>query len=414
MDQGDCAVEAIHVGTELLTFRTNTHTVYLAQMLAPLGLKVARAVLVADGEEEIAGAINLALSRSHLVIVTGGLGPTFDDLSREACGRALGRGLSFNSDLMEKIKGRFKQVGISMPQSNKRQAMILDKALVIENEAGTAPGQLIDLGEKMVLLLPGPPKELENTLSKVLSKIKNKFCRQTLLVKSFQIVGHTESRVEEMAGPILTGLAGKDVEPTILASSYVIDLIFRAAGDRAAAALDQIGRDIGKIFGPDVLGQDGETLENKVGQILKSKNLTLAVAESCTGGLIADKITNIAGSTAYFLQSVVAYANEAKTEILGVSPEILKKHGAVSAEAAREMAQGMAKRSGADYAISVTGICGPLGGTPEKPLGLAYFGLARKNGQVKTEKRIFSGDRLRMKEKMAYFALDFLRRDLNK
>lgn len=406
--------EAIHVGTELLTFRHNTHTAFLSRALAPLGFRMARAALVADNEGEIAQAISAALERSSLVIVTGGLGPTFDDVSREAAARALGRTLNPAPELLAKIKARFDKVKLAMPSSNERQALVLDGASVLDNEAGTAPGQYLDLGERVLLLLPGPSKELESALNVALPLLRGKFSGDGIVVKSFQVVGFTESRVEEMAKPLLAAWPKDGVEPTILASSYIIDLIFQARGLESGALLDKITQEMRKIFGDDLLGENGITLEEQVGRMLAAAGAKLAVAESCTGGMIADRLTDIPGSSAYLTDAVVAYSNEAKTRFLGVSPEILRTQGAVSESAVRQMAEGLLMRSNAQWSVAVTGICGPSGGTPEKPVGMAWFAVGHKGAATESVCRTFSGDRLRLKEKMACYALDLLRRELLK
>lgn len=410
--QTNAIAEAIHVGTELLTFKDNTHTSLLAGTLAPLGIRMARAILVADDEKEIAEAITLALKRSSLVIVTGGLGPTFDDLSREAASRALGRKLTERPELVAKIKERFRQARFLMPVSNNRQAMVLEGAEVLENEAGSAPGQMVDLGGCLLVLLPGPPKELECTLAKALPLIRKKYFKEEVLVKTFHIAGMPESKVGEMAEPLLEVLSKDFVESTILASPYLIQLIFQVSGSQAEYTLDKIRRELGKIFGIDLVGEDGVTLEAKVGELLTSEKLTLAVAESCTGGMIADRITDVPGSSTYFLESVIAYSNETKKRVLGVPASVINQFGSVSAQAAGAMASGLLERSSSELTLSVTGICGPGGGTPEKPVGLCYFGLARRGRPVQICRRNFIGERLRLKERMSSFGLDLLRRHL--
>ncbi|MBI4668559.1 MAG: CinA family nicotinamide mononucleotide deamidase-related protein [Elusimicrobia bacterium] len=406
-------VELVHVGTELLTFKVNSHTIALAQLLAPLGLRVARACLAADKIEEIAGAVRLALSRSDLIIVTGGLGPTFDDVSREAAGLAVGRAMESKPEIAGKIAAKFHKACLKMPISNARQAMILKGAVVLDNNVGTAPGQFLDLGRKALLLLPGPPSEMKDTLRKALPLIRKKFSAEKLLMRSFRIAGHPESQVEEMAEPILRVFSDREVEKTILAAPYLIDLVFQARGRQARRVLPAISRMIKKVFGNDLLGDASETLENKTGRLLKKSNLTLALAESCTGGMIADRITDVPGSSAYFVEGIVAYSNEAKKRSLGVSQKTLQKFGAVSPETAARMAEGVLRKSGADYAVSTTGICGPGGAVKGKPAGLGYFGLARKNAKAAIFKKNFSGGRLTIKEKMTCFALDILRRDLS-
>ena len=404
--------EAIHVGTELLTFKDNTHTSLLARSLAPLGLRLARASLMADDEAEIAQAIALALRRASLVIVTGGLGPTFDDVSREAAARALGRRLIARPELMAGIRERFRRARFLMPSSNRRQAMILEGAQVLDNEAGTAPGQMVDLGSRLFLLLPGPPAEVECTLATAMPVIRKKFSNAEMLIESFHVMALTESKVGEMVGPLLNVLSKERVESTILASPYVIDLIFQVSGKGAESVVDKIRCELAKTFGHDLLGEGGMTPERKVGELLSAQKLTLALAESCTGGMIADRITNVPGSSSYFVEAVIAYSNEAKKRELGVLQATLEEFGAVSADVARQMAEGIRERVAGDLAVSVTGICGPDGGTEQKPVGLAYFGLARRGQSTQICRRLFFGERRRLKERMSCFALDMARRHL--
>lgn len=402
-------VELVHVGTELLAYKVNTHTVHLARLLAPLGLSISRAVLVRDELDDLARAIAEAWARADLVLVTGGLGPTFDDLTREAAGRVFKRRLVYKAAIAGRIRRRYLRFHKAMPENNKRQAMILAGAKILTNDVGTAPGQMIVAGEKALVLLPGPSREMENTLAKVLPYLKKKFAGRPLHTKTFHIAGHPESKVEEMASSLIDRLSKEGAQATILASPYVIDLTFHASN---AAVLTGIRERIQEIFGQDFFGEDEETLESKVGELLWRRRQTLALAESCTGGFIADKLTNVAGSSRYFLQGFVAYSNEAKRNSLGVAPELISRHGAVSAAVALAMAEGARRRAPSDWAVSVTGICGPSGGTPDKPVGLGFFGLAGPKRATINIRRIFYGNRLMIKERMAYFALDLLRRRL--
>lgn len=403
--------ECIHVGTELLELRINTHTPFIAKKLLALGLKIRRAQIVGDNLGVIQEAMKSALAKNDLVIVTGGLGPTFDDLTREAASEFLKRRLLLHDEIVKKIRGRFNHLGLAMPQNNKKQAHVLEGARVLDNDVGTAPGQLIKIVHKLLVLLPGPPKELENTLDKALPFIQKEFPCATCLVKTFKIVGLPESCVEEKAKILLKTLNTKQIEPIILASPYVIDLIFRVRG-QPSAAIAKIKKGLIKIFGQDFLGEDEVTLESVVNQKLAAQKRTLSVAESCTGGLIAHRITNVAGSSACFLESIVAYSNKAKIHHFGVKPNTLKKFGAVSCEVANEMALGILRQSKSDYALSVTGTCGPSGGTPQKPVGLACFGLAEQGEKTLCVEKLFSGDRDVLKERMSSFALDLLRRRL--
>ncbi|MBI4370444.1 MAG: CinA family nicotinamide mononucleotide deamidase-related protein [Elusimicrobia bacterium] len=406
--------EALHIGTELLTLRTNTHTTTLAQKLLPLGLRLRRAVLLADRLRDIVDALKESLRNSHLVIMTGGLGPTFDDISREAASAATGRRLKEEPRLMHRIKAKFRLAKLAMPAINRRQALVLKGAHVLTNKAGTAPGQFLDLGDRALLLLPGPPRELESVWKSAWPYLTKKFGLKSQILKSFQIAGLPESHVEEMASRLLATMPKNKIESTILASSYVIDLIFRIMNKPPQPTINRIRGELKNIFEHHFLGEDGSTLERELGLLLSDAAETVAVAESCTGGQIADRLTNEPGSSKYFFEGFVSYSNESKINRLGVASELVERHGAVSQEVAQAMAQRAKDQSGADWAISVTGICGPSGGSAQKPVGLSWFGLARPNGTAAVQEKTFTGDRKLLKEKMSSFALDWLRRELLK
>lgn len=407
-------VEAIHVGTELLTFKYNAHSVYLAESIRSLGLFLKRAELVNDDLTELTNAVKGSLKRADLVFVTGGLGPTFDDLTREASAAALGVGLKENLDLVKKIEERFKRYKAPMPPSNRKQAQVIEGAKVLDNDIGTAAGQLVEIKGKMLILLPGPPEELRNTLAKAMPFIQKSFGKGAVLTTAFHIAGYAESKAEQEAKPLLDSLNPEEVTSTILAAPHVIDLIFSIGGEKRAEKMEKIRAQLKTIFGVNLFGEDGQTLESAAGELLKKKGQSAAFAESCTGGLVAHRLTNIAGSSDYFLESLVTYSNDSKVKRLGVKEETLKKVGAVSAEVAAEMALGVKKSSGSDWGVSVTGICGPAGGSTEKPVGLVYFGLAGPDGKVVTEKKLYQypKERVLLKDLMASFALDLLRRAL--
>ncbi len=410
-------VECIHIGTELLTFKINSHTPFIAKKLAPLGLKVKHAQIVGDGLKEIEDSLRLALSRSDIVLASGGLGPTFDDITREAASAVLKRKLLLNKTLNQSIQKRFQKINFKTPSNNQKQAMVLEGALILKNDTGTASGQLIEvrrkaLTKKILILLPGPPRELENTLDKALPYLKKHFPQKPFKMKTFKIAGKPESYVDEKIKPLLAGLPEKFVESTILDSTYVIDLIFKVGGNLIDSTTEKIRKELIKTFGEDYLGEDSATLESTVGTLLAKSNKTLSVAESCTGGLLAHRVTNISGSSVYFLNSMVNYSDDSKINSLGVKVSTLRQYGAVSEAVAEEMALSIMKQSGSDFGLSVTGICGPSGAVERKPVGLAWFALAQKHQKVATFEKIFFGDRAMLKEKMASFALDILRRRL--
>ncbi|MEK6543481.1 MAG: molybdopterin-binding protein, partial [Elusimicrobiota bacterium] len=310
--------ELIHVGSELLSHKINSHTILLAQALAGQGLAVRRAALVADRIEDVRFAIEQAVSRSSLVVVTGGLGPTFDDLTREAAAKALGRRLIIDRVVEAGIRERYLRYHPVMPANNRKQAFVIEGAEVIHNDAGTAPGQMLIHKGSMLLLLPGPPRELEATLRKALSGIQRFSGPEPLTTKVFHIAGNTESEAEEKARALVAQCQKAGVQTTILAAPYVIDLVFQMPQSRAQKLLVNLEKRIAEIFQDDLVGCDGENLPAALGALLLARGQGLSLAESCTGGLCASKVTDVVGSSGYFDRGFVAYSNAAKSDELGV------------------------------------------------------------------------------------------------
>jgi competence/damage-inducible protein CinA-like protein len=399
----------IAVGSELLTpLRADTNTLWIAGRLEALGIRVIRKTIVGDEPEAIASAFCDSLACAPLVVSTGGLGPTADDRTREGAALALRRALRRDAAVLEKLRERYRRRGIRMPAVNEQQADLIEGATLLVNPSGTAPGQWIDDGDRRIVLLPAVPHEM-----KVLweSEVESRLDRGAapIIRRVLRIAGVAESRVEELVTPVYARWPGHPV--TILATAGEVQLHLSAAGNEVAQ-LDAMEKEFREALGHRVFGRDDETLEQVVGTQLRRQGARLAVTESCTGGLIAQRITEVAGSSDYFEGGVIAYANAVKQDLLGVSEETLSRYGAVSVETARAMAAGVRRRLSTDWALSVTGIAGPGGGSAEKPVGTVCFGLAGgSEGDVAVERRL-AGNREAIRRWAAAIALDLLRRRL--
>jgi nicotinamide-nucleotide amidase len=407
-------VEIIAVGSELLSsYFQDTNSLYLTSRLNELGWTVAFKTIVGDNEEDLSGRLRDALRRADLIMITGGLGPTGDDVTREAVARALGQDLVLRRDILEKIEARFLSRGLRMPRQNRKQAFVLRGAAVLPNRYGTAPGQFLRIGGKRIFLLPGPPHELqpmcEESVWPALQRTGAGYLRRSVL----KVTGLTESMVEAL----ISGCYPKsgDLSLTILGSPGQIEIHTWAFSRRSPALaenkLRQLTSRIRRRLGSHVFSRSGESLEEAVGTLLKKRRMTLAVAESCSGGLISHRLTNVPGSSAYFLEGIISYSNAAKIDLLGVPPEFIERHGAVSSPVVRKMALGVRKRARSDLGLAVTGIAGPAGGTPEKPVGLVFTALAWRGGTAVQENR-FLGRREQIKQQSAQRALDLVRRHL--
>jgi len=416
-------VEVITVGTELFSDKINTNIVYLGEKLKSIGVEISRAITVPDNLNEMLNVFQESFNRSDIVIITGGLGPTFDDLTREAVSKVLRKKLVFNKEIMHSIARHFTERNIEMPKGNEKQAYIIDGAEYILNKVGTAPGQIIrqkvQKKEKFIFLLPGPPRELCPMFElNILPYLKEKFEKKITKTKTIHVFGLPESKVNELILPIVETerkIEGGYVDFTILChQTMIIDIKITVTGTDEMLIdemLNNIKKETYSVLKENIYGEDNQTLESVVGELLIKNKKTLSVAESCTGGLISNKITNIPGSSVYFLQGVVAYSNKAKVEILGVSEETIDKFGAVSEETAIEMARGIKKISHSDISCAVTGIAGPTGETPSKPVGTVCFAVVTNSDEI-SKKVNFTGNRLEIKERSANFALDLLRRKL--
>jgi nicotinamide-nucleotide amidase len=408
-------IEIIAVGTELLTpdFQ-DTNSLYLTAGLNAAGLDVAFKTIVGDDPGDLARALRTALGRAGLVLCMGGLGPTEDDRTRETLAGLLGRKLVFDPVLRREIRERFRRHGWPMTASNLKQCYVIEGAEVLPNPNGTAPGLWLAAGRRRVALLPGPPREIRPMFEDhVRPRLAGLGCG-LMSRRVIRLTGLGESAMETRLKSFYA-LVPPEVTVTTLASpgDLSIRLTYKGPGPASAAAavLDRLERALVRRVGPWIYSRDGADLADVVGAALESRGLTVACAESCTGGLLGHRLTGRPGSSAYFLESAVVYANEAKVRRLAIPAELIARHGAVSAPVARAMARGIRASSGADFGLAVTGIAGPGGGTPAKPVGLVYIALAGR-GRVEVEQRIFSGGRDNVKFQSSQKALDMLRKSL--
>jgi nicotinamide-nucleotide amidase len=410
--------EIIAVGSELLTpFRQDTNSLYLTQKLNDLGVAVAFKTIVGDNLKDIVRATKTGLSRADIVIFTGGLGPTEDDLTREAVAQTLGLHLKRDPEIVQAIERRFTEHGWKMSSNNIKQADVISGATVLPNANGTAPGQWIggrsDGREKLVVLLPGPPHELKALFEgSVLERLRAKVPKQSLAARVLKITGMGESACDARVAPLYKRFT--DVDTTILAAPGEIQLHLRTQKESDEAANNRLDELVGMIeeeLGDNVYSDNGDSLEQIVSYFLQMRDATLSVAESCTGGLVAERLTSVSGSSRYFIGGAVVYSNELKTQLADVPADLIDVYGAVSEQVARALAEGIRKKCGTSLGLGVTGVAGPTGGTAEKPVGLAFHALATHAG-TEVIKRNFPGDRARIRWFASQQALDMVRRKL--
>ncbi|MGB7219695.1 MAG: competence/damage-inducible protein A [Vicinamibacterales bacterium] len=366
----------IAAGSEMLTpFRVDTNSLIVTEQLNTIGFDVRLKVVVGDDIEELARVLEAALTWADAVVLIGGLGPTDDDVSREAVARVLQVPLEIHDDVLERIRERFTRRGMTMPAINRRQALAPRGATLLENPNGTAPGLWIERGSASIVLLPGPPRELRPMIEAVVrERLAPLSPGAGLFRRVVRITGRTESDVDTQAQPIYGRWIAAEVpiSTTILAALGQIELHLTARADSRAAAeaaLDAAVAELQSVLGPSVYSVDGRALEVIVGDLVRERIMTVAVAESCTGGLLASRLTDVPGSSEYFDRGVVCYSNRAKTELAGVPEALIAEHGAVSEPVARAMAEGIRSHAGTNVGIGITGIAGPGGGTPQKPVG---------------------------------------------
>ncbi|MDD3222614.1 MAG: competence/damage-inducible protein A [Clostridia bacterium] len=407
-------IELISVGTEILLGNiTNTNARYLAEECAVLGLSDYYQVTVGDNEKRLSATIKTALKRADIILLTGGLGPTEDDLTRETVAKVLGREMKESPEIHQQIQDYFERMGArGTPDNNWKQAMVIEGAKIVENHNGTAPGMIVEVDEtKRIILMPGPPEELKQMFEESIAPYLASLNNQVIVSKTVKICGMGESRVAEAIADLIQA----QTNPTIgtYAKGGEVHLRITASGEDSKAArksIKPVVKEIKSRFGDKIYTtRESESLEQHVIGLLKRKSMTVTTAESCTGGLVAGELINVAGASEVFREGYITYSNEAKHRILGVKNKTLKTEGAVSAKCAEEMAKGAAKAANARAAISVTGIAGPDGGTPEKPVGLVYIGCYI-DGKVWVESYHMNGNRQKVRELTVKKALDMLRR----
>ncbi len=410
--------EIIAIGSELLTpYRQDTNSLYLTEKLNELGVEVRFKCIVGDDAESLTAAAKLAMQRSDIIIFSGGLGPTEDDLTRESVADALGLKLQRDPDVLTKLELRFAKRGMKMSANNAKQADVIASAVVLPNSLGSAPGQWItgkyDTLDRLLMLLPGPPYELKAMFeAECIPRLRSRVPIQHIASRVLKLAMIPESQVDARVAPIYKTYT--DVQTTILAGHGEIQLHLRCQKDsqaEAEARVEELAEKIEDELGDAIFSRKGETIEQIISYFLQMRNMTLAVAESCTGGLLAERITSISGSSRYFLGGAVVYSNELKTQFANVPKALIDQHGAVSREVAAAMAEGIRKRCLSSYGVGITGVAGPGGGTEQKPVGLVYIGLAGEEGTQVVE-RNFPGDRKRVRQFATQQALEMIRRAL--
>jgi nicotinamide-nucleotide amidase len=410
------SAEIIAVGSELLTpEKSDTNGLWLTERLNEIGVEVLQKTIVGDDRERMFDAFKGALERSGIVIITGGLGPTEDDITRVVAAEATGRELIFHSEIEGHLRERFRKWGREMPAINKRQAYIIEGAEMIPNDNGSAPGMFVALEDKYLVILPGPPRENQPMFEGfVRPRLSDAAGDIVVRRRILRVSGMGESAVDEAIAPIYKGYP--TVRTAILFSKTEVEVHLYSRASTAEAAdrvNDELSKKIEGALGIAVFACNGETMEEVIGRLLRERNETVAVAESCTGGLIGRRLTEVPGSSDYFIEGCVTYSNAAKVRTLAVEQKTLDEFGAVSAETAEAMAVGMRERAGTTYALSVTGIAGPEGGTVEKPVGTVFFGLAGPKG-ARSNKLVLPGDRYLIRWRASQAALDILRRQVLK
>jgi nicotinamide-nucleotide amidase len=411
--------EIIAVGSELLgSTRVDTNSLFLSERLASLGIELRAKSVVGDDRSRLEAILRGALSRAELVILTGGLGPTDDDLTREVVAGTLGLPLREDPAILAQIQERFAARGLRMPHVNRKQAMVPKGAAVLENPRGTAPGLSIEHDGRSVVLLPGPPREMQPMFDDLCAATLNARAGGARIhqAKLF-VAGRGESHVEEIAQPIYSRWLRETppIETTILAMPGQVELhlMLRAeGGNDAAARLRAAREELVAALGADVFSTDGRSMEEVVGGMLRERGLTIAAAESCTGGLLLSRLTDIAGSSDYVLGGAVTYANALKATLTGVPASMIDEHGAVSEPVAVALAEGVRQRTGASLAVGITGIAGPGGGTPEKPVGTVAIALTGSALETRVRTFSFFGGRPQVKFQATQAALDMVRRGL--
>lgn len=404
--------EIIAIGTELLTpYRVDTNSLWITERLNSVGIAVQLKTVVGDDEPRLEETVRDALRRATVLIATGGLGPTEDDITRKVFARVMGRQLVLDYEVLDQIRGRITRRGYRMTTNNERQALVPRGATVLANPNGTAPGLRMEEDGRLVYLLPGPPRENRPMFDQYVMPELERASRGVRIAKRvLKVTGIGESQLDDLIAPIYKEYANPAT--TILFTDSQIEIHLSARAESMAKAedlADDLAEKLWERLGDKVYSTTGESLEQVVGQRLELKGYTISTAESCTGGLIAERITRVPGSSAYFIGSVVSYSEEAKRRLLGVSSEVLERVGPVSGEVAEAMARGVKEKTGSTIGLSVTGVAGPSGGTEATPVGTVYVGLADDTG-VSNRRFILPGDRQMIRQRAATAALEMVRR----
>jgi competence/damage-inducible protein CinA-like protein len=411
--------EIIAVGTELLgATRLDTNSLFLAGRLGDFGVELRAKSVVADDRDRLRAVFLSAMSRADLVILTGGLGPTDDDLTREVVAAALDRPLSEDASIVDRIRKRFERRGFRMPDVNRRQAMVPAGGVVLDNPNGTAPGLMIEHGDRVVVLLPGPPRELKPMFDALCDgPLGARTAGWKIYRRSIFVAGRGESHVEEIAQPIYSRWTKEEppIETTILAVPGQVELhltLRDMRGEPAEARLDAAHRELVSALGHDVFSIDGRSMEEIVGGLLRDRGLTISAAESCTGGLLLSRLTDVPGSSAYVLGGAVTYSNDLKSLFADVPPALIAEHGAVSELVAVALADGIRSRTGASFGVGITGVAGPDGGTADKPVGTVAVALTGDRMPARVRTLSLIGGRQLVRFQSTQAALDMVRRQL--
>jgi len=413
----DVNAEIIAIGSELLTpYRQDTNSLFLTERLNELGVEVRFKTVVGDSQDDLVAVARIAISRADIVILMGGLGPTEDDLTRECVAQALGIELHRDPEIITALYKRFAERRMTMPENNVRQADVLDGAVLLRNTNGTAPAQWLvthyEGARRYVMLLPGPPHELKPLFdSQCLPRLKEALPQQFIATRVLK-VAMGESACDARIAPIYTKVP--QVQTTILAHGGEVQIHLQTRAATQEEAARRVAELAGKLedeLDECVFSSGGESLEQIVGYFLQMRGATLAVAESCTGGMMAERLTSVSGSSRYFVGGVVAYSNQLKTKLVGVPAKLIAEYGAVSREVAIALAEGIRARTKATFGVGITGVAGPTGGTPEKPVGLVFIAISDDKGSEVVERRL-PGDRERIRLWASFTALDLVRRKL--
>jgi nicotinamide-nucleotide amidase len=405
--------EIIAVGTEILLGDiVNTNAQFLAKRLADFGIPVFHQSVVGDNTERLKAELSEAYKRCDLIITTGGLGPTSDDLTKETGAEFFNKPLILDEASLKNLEQIFSRQNRTLSESNKKQAYFPEGCTILPNDHGTAPGCIINENKKIIIILPGPPREVYPMFENYVAPYLKNLTDNIIVSKVLRVIGIGEGNMADLVQDIIDSNSNPTIAP--YAKEWESTLRITARGkteDECWSLIKPVEEEIRKRLGISIYGTDETTLEAVIGKILMAKNITVAVAESCTGGLISSKLINFPGISKVFMEGAVTYSNDSKITRLGVSPETLKNFGAVSSETALEMAAGIAKTSGTTIGLSTTGVAGPDGATEDKPVGLVYIGLYIA-GVVKYKKVQFSGSREMVRSRATIAALDFLRQEL--